>query len=71
VWLHWRLRDANTIERLAKASVVEEGDSDPRIREYDPEERAVVQVWMDTGAEVMMTKRILEVGHQLLVLNSS
>ncbi|TEB33383.1 hypothetical protein FA13DRAFT_1730383 [Coprinellus micaceus] len=60
VWLHWRLRDANTIERLAKASVVEEGDSDSRIREYDPEERAVVQVWMDTGAEVMMTKRILE-----------
>lgn len=59
-WVDFKMRDPAVIEEVAKASVIEE-DSDPRIREYDPRERAEVEVWMDCGAEEMMTRRILDV----------
>jgi hypothetical protein len=60
-WVDFKMRDPAVIEEVAKASVIEAEDSDPRIREYDPRERAEVEVWMDCGAEEMMTRRILEV----------
>ena len=58
------MHDPETIQEIASASDFASSpvDSDPRIREYDPDDRSQVEDWMEVGSEMMMVHRILEVG---------
>ncbi|RXW17526.1 hypothetical protein EST38_g8328 [Candolleomyces aberdarensis] len=61
-WIEWKMHDPETIQEIAQASNLESSpvDSDPRIREYDPDDRSQVEEWMEVGSELMMVQRILE-----------
>ncbi|TFK28104.1 hypothetical protein FA15DRAFT_634302 [Coprinopsis marcescibilis] len=58
-WISHTMYESSTASKLSAASSVT-ADWDPRIREYDVEDRAEVEEWMGVGAELMLVRRILE-----------
>jgi hypothetical protein len=63
------MHDPETIQEIAQSSDLSSPlvDSDPRIRDYDPDERSQVEDWMEVGSEMMMVHRILEVRPHFLI----
>jgi len=60
--LNKKMADVETVEEMAHASEGVSGDAHVWVREYDLEERAEVEKLMEVSSELLMVRRILQVG---------